>query len=147
MSDDLLAVYGTLRRRDLFRKAPRVTPQLKFVGSGLIRGLLFWQRGFPGLKPGPGVVKVELFEVNEPSVWRELDPYEGFNPDNLSSSMFVRRRVRILRPGVLAWVYFLNPAIPIGCRLDRTENESGNRMKRLSWTIPKRTPSVRSVGS
>src|SRR5690349_19335874 len=93
---DLLAVYGTLRRRSIFLKLPRVVSRLRFFGYGTVRGDLFWQRSYPALIQGNGVVKVELFRVIDQSVWRDLDWYEGFDPSNLRASLFTRRHVPIL---------------------------------------------------
>ena len=83
---DLLAVYGTLRRRSIFPKLPETVPQLYFVGYGQVRGRLFWQRTFPALMRGPGIVGVELFEILDAKVWCDLDSYEGFDPANPKAS-------------------------------------------------------------
>jgi gamma-glutamylcyclotransferase (GGCT)/AIG2-like uncharacterized protein YtfP len=86
MVPDLLAVYGTLRRRDLWRKLPGVVPKLHFLGPGLIRGRLFWQGRFPALVREYGIANVEVYRVMDPSVWRDLDADEGFGPDTPASA-------------------------------------------------------------
>jgi gamma-glutamylcyclotransferase (GGCT)/AIG2-like uncharacterized protein YtfP len=111
---DLLAVYGTLRRRSIFSKLPETVPQLYFVGYGQIRGRLFWQRTFPALMQGRGIVGVELFEILDAKVWCDLDSYEGFDPANSRASLFIRRQVLLSTPRRRAWVYFLNRDIPPG---------------------------------
>jgi gamma-glutamylcyclotransferase (GGCT)/AIG2-like uncharacterized protein YtfP len=111
---DLLAVYGTLRRRSIFPKLPKAAPQLYFVGYGQVRGRLFWQRTFPALMQGPGIVGVELFEILDANVWFDLDSYEGFDPANSRASLFIRRQVLLSTPRRQAWVYFLNRDIPLG---------------------------------
>lgn len=113
VSRDLLAVYGTLRRRSIFQKMPLVVARLRFVGYGQIRGQLFWQRTFPALIQGPGIVAVELFEITEAKVWCDLDSYEGFDPANSRASLFIRRRVLLSNPRLWAWAYFLNRDIPV----------------------------------
>jgi gamma-glutamylcyclotransferase (GGCT)/AIG2-like uncharacterized protein YtfP len=114
VSRDFLAVYGTLRRRSIFPKLPKAVPHLRFVGYGQVRGRLFWQRTFPALIHGPGIVGVELFEILDANVWCDLDPYEGFDPANSRASLFIRRQVLLLNPRLWAWAYFLNRDIPLG---------------------------------
>jgi gamma-glutamylcyclotransferase (GGCT)/AIG2-like uncharacterized protein YtfP len=115
---DLLAVYGTLRQRSIFQKLPVAVSRLHVVGRGLIRGRLFLQGKFPGLIENRGVAHVELFQVVDQSVWFDLDLYEGFDSNNLRSSLFIRRQVRLLNPRLIAWAYFLNRNIPLGLRID-----------------------------
>ena len=114
VSCDLLAVYGTLRRRSIFPKLPLAVPRLYFVGYGQIRGRLFWQRSFPALIQGPGIVGAELFHILDAKVWCDLDSYEGFDPANSRASLFIRRQVLLSTPRRWAWVYFLNRDIPVG---------------------------------
>jgi gamma-glutamylcyclotransferase (GGCT)/AIG2-like uncharacterized protein YtfP len=111
---DLLAVYGTLRRRSIFQKLPVAASRLQYFGCGLIRGRLFWQRTYPALIQGHGIVQVELFRVVDPGVLHELDRYEGFEPTDPRASLFTRRQVFLLNPRIRAWTYFLGPQIPRG---------------------------------
>ena len=111
---NLLAVYGTLRRRSIFDKLPIAISRLQFVSSGLLSGRLLWQRTYPALIRGGGIVEVEIFRVVDSGVWRHLDLYEGFEPINPPASLFIRRQVLLLNPQVRVWVYFLNPQIPRG---------------------------------
>src|SRR6266481_1043230 len=117
---DFLAVYGTLRRRSIFNRLPLAVSRLHFVGYGRIRGRLFWQRAFPALVQDRGIVEVELFQIVDPSVWGDLDLYEGFDPINLGASLFIRRQVLLLNARRRAWVYFLNQQIPLGVPIERT---------------------------
>ena len=105
---DLVAVYGTLRRRSLFQKLPQIIPELRFFGYGLIKGRIFWLGRFPGLILVNGVVQVEVYCITAASVWHELDQYEGFDPENCLSSLFLRQKVRLLHSGRLVWLYVLN---------------------------------------
>jgi gamma-glutamylcyclotransferase (GGCT)/AIG2-like uncharacterized protein YtfP len=114
---DLLAVYGTLRRRSIFPKLPGAVPRLYFVGYGRIRGRLFWQRTFPALIEDRGIARVELVRIDDPKVWPYLDSYEGFDPTNLQCSLFIRKKVLLLNPQLIAWAYFLNQGIPRGSLL------------------------------
>ena len=114
---DLLAVYGTLRRRSIFQKLPVAVSRLHVVGCGLIRGRLLWQRTFPALIQDRGVARVELLRIRDPKVWPDLDFYEGFAPTNLQCSLFIRKKVLLLNPRLIVWTYFLNQGIPRGSLL------------------------------
>ena len=111
---ELLAVYGTLRRRSIFHKLPVAAARLQFFSCGLIGGRLFWQRTYPALIQDRGIAQVELFRIVDPTVLNDLDRYEGFDPSNLRASLFVRNQILLLNPSVQAWVYFLNRQIPRG---------------------------------
>src|ERR1700678_2499926 len=94
----LLAVYGTLRRRSVFQRLPLAVSRLQFLGCGLIRGRLFWQRTYPALIQEHGIAQVELFHIVDASNWDELDLYVGFDPSNLAASLLIRRQVSSLEP-------------------------------------------------
>jgi gamma-glutamylcyclotransferase (GGCT)/AIG2-like uncharacterized protein YtfP len=111
---ELLAVYGTLRRRSIFPKLPVAASRLQFFSYGLIGGRLFWQRSYPALIQDRGIAHVELFRIVDPNVLGALDRYEGFDLRNLRASLFVRAQVLLLNPQVRAWTYFLNLKIPRG---------------------------------
>jgi gamma-glutamylcyclotransferase (GGCT)/AIG2-like uncharacterized protein YtfP len=111
---ELLAVYGTLRRRSIFHKLPAAAARLQFFSCGLIRGRLFWQRSYPALIQDRGIAQVELFRIVDPNVLGDLDRYEGFDPSNLKASLFVRHQVQLLKPRFWVWAYFLNRNIPLG---------------------------------
>jgi gamma-glutamylcyclotransferase (GGCT)/AIG2-like uncharacterized protein YtfP len=111
---EVLAVYGTLRRRSVFHKLPVAASRLQFISYGLIRGRVFWQRTYPALIEDRGIAQVELFRIVDPNVLGDLDRYEGFDSTNLRASLFVRTQVLLLNPQVRAWVYFLNLQIARG---------------------------------
>ena len=119
---ELLAVYGTLRRRSIFHKLPVAAARLQFFSCGLIGGRLFWQRTYPALIQDRGIAQIELFRIVDPTVLNDLDRYEGFDPSNLRASLFVRNQILLLNPSVQAWVYFLNRQIPRGTQPRDIEN-------------------------
>src|ERR1700739_4548036 len=106
---EFLGVYGTLRRRSLFQRGPRISAKLRFFGSGQIRGKLFWQGNFPAAVPGCGIIPVEVFQILDSTVWNDLDRYEGCGSTHEPSSLFYRQKVRLLRPPLIVWIYFLGP--------------------------------------
>ena len=116
---ELLAAYGTLRRRSQFQRCSLIGPTLRFLGTGWLRGRLFWQKGYPAAVPGFGTIPVEIFLVADATIWVDLDRYEGCDLAHEANSLFYRQRVRLLSPSVIVWAYFLghrqlrgNPVIP-----------------------------------
>jgi gamma-glutamylcyclotransferase (GGCT)/AIG2-like uncharacterized protein YtfP len=107
LNGELLAVYGTLRRRSLFQRGPLISQKLGFLCSGHLRGKLFWQKNFPAAVEGYGVIPVEIFRILDPAVWEHLDQYEGCDMMHEPGSLFYRKKVRLLRPSLVAWVYLL----------------------------------------
>jgi gamma-glutamylcyclotransferase (GGCT)/AIG2-like uncharacterized protein YtfP len=107
-----LACYGTLRRQSLYARANHaVAGRLQFWGYGLVHGRLHWQRSYPALVGGPGLVRVEIYRVSDPAVFVWLDEYEGYVPDRPARSLFLRRLTPLYRPRLRAWVYHLNHSL------------------------------------
>jgi gamma-glutamylcyclotransferase (GGCT)/AIG2-like uncharacterized protein YtfP len=126
----LIAVYGTLRSdvapqiRDpnLKEQSKRVRQRLgKLVGQCRIRGRLMDLGEYPGLVlADDGSVRAELYELpfggagsqalrDFRSAIAAIDAFEGFNPDDLAASEYVRRYVQLEHPeNEAAWVYVLN---------------------------------------
>ena len=109
-----LAVYGSLRRRSLAKQGFLVLRNLQFHGHGLLRGLLFFQNGYPGVVERRGLVRVEIYRVLSETVWEILDHYEGYRSSLGVRSLFYRKEVTLLRPQLRASVYFLGREIPRG---------------------------------
>ena len=53
------------------------------------------------------MIPVEVFLILDPSVWNDLDGYEGCDLSREPSSLFYRQKVRLLRPSLIVWIYFL----------------------------------------
>jgi gamma-glutamylcyclotransferase (GGCT)/AIG2-like uncharacterized protein YtfP len=113
-ADSYLAVYGSLRRRSLAKQGFSVLQKLQFRGHGILRGLLFIQKGYPGVVERPGLVRVEIYRVLSETVWETLDHYEGYHSSLGVRSFFYRKEVTLLRPQLRASVYFLGREIPRG---------------------------------
>ena len=107
LKDEFLGVYGTLRRRSLFRRGASIAAKLRFFCFGHLRGKLFCQGSYPGAIEDSGIIPVEVFRVLDPAVWDDLDRYEGCDVAHEPSSLFYRQKVRLLRPSLVVWVYFL----------------------------------------
>jgi gamma-glutamylcyclotransferase (GGCT)/AIG2-like uncharacterized protein YtfP len=74
---------------------------------------LHWQRSYPALVGEPGLVRVEIYRVDDPAAFIWLDAYEGYAPDRPVRSLFLRRLTRLQRPRWWAWVYHLNDSLKL----------------------------------
>lgn len=100
-------VYGTLRRGDCRFEAPGFLEVL--YEEAYLPGYTLHDLGaFPGILPGPGVVRGEIHVYKDLAT---LDRIEGFNEKHPQRSLYLRRRVEVepLPSEVTdAWVYVLN---------------------------------------
>ncbi|MBW0000827.1 MAG: gamma-glutamylcyclotransferase [Verrucomicrobia bacterium] len=109
-----LACYGTLRRRSLYARTNHTaTGRLQFWGYGLVCGRLRWQRAYPALVSEPGLVRVEIYRINDPAAFTWLDAYEGYIPGRPARSLFLRRLTPLHHPRLRVWVYHLNTALKL----------------------------------
>ncbi len=108
--ENLLFVYGTLRRGGARPLARWFPGRVAWVGEGTVRGALLDLGGYPGwIEDGAGRVRGEVYRLLAPgAVPAALDAYEGCAPDSPPPHEYerVQRPVR-LRDGrsVRAWVY------------------------------------------
>jgi gamma-glutamylcyclotransferase (GGCT)/AIG2-like uncharacterized protein YtfP len=102
---DLLAVYGELLSAPDLRQGPQLESHCRLVGSCWIPGVLLDLGKYPGLVFGEGQVLGELWEIGDPTLFEELDEFEGYDPDREDDSQYVRRRMELIEPAGTAWVY------------------------------------------
>jgi gamma-glutamylcyclotransferase (GGCT)/AIG2-like uncharacterized protein YtfP len=115
MSNSLF-VYGTLLPGFTPVEMQSVMAQLAFVGDGFAPGRLYDLGAYPYAEFDEAcdskiIGKVFSFPDDESvktKLLGQLDEYEGYNPDEESQSLFIRRRktVTLLNSGpVECWVY------------------------------------------
>jgi gamma-glutamylcyclotransferase (GGCT)/AIG2-like uncharacterized protein YtfP len=105
---DFLAVYGELLSDPDVIQGPRIQARCELIGGCWIPGLLFDLGEYPGLVEGDGEVLGELYQVRDPTVFTELDYFQGYDVGDQANSEYVRRRVRLTEPPLTAWVYVYN---------------------------------------
>jgi gamma-glutamylcyclotransferase (GGCT)/AIG2-like uncharacterized protein YtfP len=110
-----LFAYGTLQRGLAPEYLLPVVSQLVAVGEGSVAGLLYDLGEYPGMvldgESGMKVFGTVFVLPDEDWILAALDGYEGFYPDSVESSLFVRE----LHPVELmdgrrldCWVYVYN---------------------------------------
>lgn len=91
--------YGTLRSGSA---TPEVAPLLersRIIGDGTIRGRLHQVGDYTGVIPddsSPTTIPGEVVELpDDPALLARLDAYEGFDPDDVAGSPYVRAEVTV----------------------------------------------------
>jgi len=115
MTDELLFVYGTLRRGVAGTMARLLGRHAEFVAEARFQGRLFLVRDYPGVvsSDDPAAqVKGDVYRLREPgSLLQRLDAYEECGPGFPAPTEYVREaRQVLLADGSRrsAWVYLYN---------------------------------------
>lgn len=85
-------VYGTLRRGEA-NDINRLLPGPRFVGNGVIMGVMYHLGDYPGVVLGPGGAVAGEVYVIEPALERVLDEIEGVSPQR--SNKYFKREARV----------------------------------------------------
>jgi len=114
MSDYLFA-YGTLQPGHVPEEIASAVAELRPLGKGSVRGILYDLGEYPGAVVDPssrGRIFGTVFRLSsDENVLRQLDKYEGFDPSTPDQSLFVRKLypVRLATGRVLpCWIYAYN---------------------------------------
>jgi gamma-glutamylcyclotransferase (GGCT)/AIG2-like uncharacterized protein YtfP len=114
MSDYLFA-YGTLQPGHVPEEIAHAAAELRPVGKGSMRGVLYDLGEYPGAvsdaSPAKRVFGTVFRLSDDQKLLRDLDDYEGFDPDAPEKSLFVRSLYPVrLASGrtIRCWVYFWN---------------------------------------
>lgn len=108
-----LAVYGSLRPPYATMDNLGLADTVEHLGPCEIPGVLLDFGDYPALIHGDGRVAGDLFSVS-PDALAVLDRFESYYPERAGVSMYVRERMRLLKPDVDAWVYIYqgDPSVP-----------------------------------
>jgi gamma-glutamylcyclotransferase (GGCT)/AIG2-like uncharacterized protein YtfP len=126
-----LATYGTLMRDFQAQEQLGIGDAITFVDRCRLPGVLFDLGSFPGALPPEDlpaelrasmpetpVVHGELYRLEDTDILSTLDHYEGYDPDQPATSLFVRRHISLIEPaGQAAWVYWYNGPVDADTRI------------------------------
>lgn len=106
---NIVAVYGTLREG---LGNHTLIADCKRIGLGWLTGFRMYNLGdLPAIiatHDDSGRIRVEWYDVSD-DILEELDGLEGFNPDSVNTSLFVRKRV--FSPYGRGWIYLYNRSL------------------------------------
>jgi gamma-glutamylcyclotransferase (GGCT)/AIG2-like uncharacterized protein YtfP len=111
-----LFVYGTLRRGFHHPAYQYIAKHLVELGEAQVKGKLYDLGEYPGAIPTSEnfFIKGELYELKEAGefewVIKQLDDYEGLNPEEGETFLYTRGPVQALynNQPVDAWMYWYN---------------------------------------
>ncbi len=109
-----LFTYGTLQPGRAPQEIAATVAQLRVVGTGRVRGVLYDCGEYPGAvldADAPEIVGTVVELPEDAPILRELDEYEEFDPRAPESSLFVREMHGVaLDSGdtLTCWIYLYN---------------------------------------
>jgi gamma-glutamylcyclotransferase (GGCT)/AIG2-like uncharacterized protein YtfP len=110
-----LFIYGTLLPERVPRGVSDAVQRLRYVGKASVQGRLYDLGEYPGAVLDTASrmrIVGRVFELPEGGdVLKSLDEYEGFDPQDRKSSLFVREQVKVtLEDGqkLPCWIYIYN---------------------------------------
>lgn len=114
MPDHLFA-YGTLQPGLAPEEIAETAAKLWPVGQGFVYGELIQLNGYPGVVPDLGsknrIAGTILELPSDENVLRQLDAYEGYDPQAPEASEFIRVRIVVELAGggtLECWMYRYN---------------------------------------
>jgi gamma-glutamylcyclotransferase (GGCT)/AIG2-like uncharacterized protein YtfP len=112
---EYLFLYGTLIPGRANDEMAELVWKLQRIGSAYVQGRLYDLGEYPGAildSSSDTTIRGEVFEVTgKQDILASLDSYEEFNPNDLESSLFVRRQSPVtLSDGrkLNCWLYVYN---------------------------------------
>lgn len=101
-----IVFYGTLKQNHRTPLHNTIDRYLEYIGPCTLAGNLYNCGRYPGLKPGKGEVRAELYKINNNKALKPLDEFEASDNDDPKLPGFSRKQVNLINPQIEAWVYF-----------------------------------------
>ncbi len=112
MNPDYIFVYGTLKKG--YRANYMIEKIARYVDKAKIHGIMYNLGSYPGiLENSNSFVYGEIYEIKDLDTLKEIDRYEGCDPND-PDSLFVRKRTIAFcddESQILAFVYFYNRVV------------------------------------
>ncbi len=112
---DYLFTYGTLHPGLAPSEIASAVQKLRPVGTGYVYGVLYDLGDYPGAVLDPASnqkISGTVFRLSEDEgILRQLDEYEGFDPDSPEQSLFLRTLHSVTLDGgetLPCWIYIYN---------------------------------------
>jgi gamma-glutamylcyclotransferase (GGCT)/AIG2-like uncharacterized protein YtfP len=112
--NDLVFVYGTLRKGERMSLDREFGDVAGFVGNDVINGRMYSLGAYPGVKDVPNefdhdlpCVYGEVYRIRDTSIIAILDAYEGYCEDSPTTGLYNRKVTETLK-GRKVWVYIFN---------------------------------------
>ncbi|MFK7935702.1 MAG: gamma-glutamylcyclotransferase [Saprospiraceae bacterium] len=98
-----LFVYGSLMLNIGSPMSNFLAQRAKFIGEGKVKGYLYDIGSYPGLvvdKQNGSLITGHVFELRHAEqVWKVLDDYEDYRPDEVEKSLYRRERALVMIAG------------------------------------------------
>lgn len=107
-TEDYIVFYGTLMRS--YDNLARLGAQnmVEYVSPCKVPGALVDLGDWPGAIHDSGAFVGELWKVRDYDLFRILDPFERYDPQQTATSHYERITMRLIHPEAIdAWVYYL----------------------------------------
>ena len=157
-----MVFYGSLRESILDPRAPSKEGLLHYIGPCKIRGILVDQGSYPGIlidKSSNNILHLkrrypisdyvedklvvgDVYRIISPRAFKIFDEWEEYDPENMHSSPYVRRLIRLSDPAIDAWIYEAQFVDDEYIRVDSGDWRTHCLSKGLEYTLdgPQITP-------
>jgi gamma-glutamylcyclotransferase (GGCT)/AIG2-like uncharacterized protein YtfP len=129
---EYIALYGSLMKTFNGVGQLGVEGKLKYVSKCEISGKIYDLGEYPGLVFGDGVVVGELYEICDLSVFKILDKFERYYPEDRGNSLFIRTCLKLENSEIDAWIYAYTNDISENKRVTSGDWEAYSEEHKLS---------------
>jgi gamma-glutamylcyclotransferase (GGCT)/AIG2-like uncharacterized protein YtfP len=102
---DLIVFYGSLRPPYKTRHHIGIDHMVEHIGQARFLGALHDLGAYPAYVRGDHEVVGDLYRLIDDRLATVLDPFEGYDPNDLAASHYTREQIRLVDPPVSAWIY------------------------------------------
>ncbi|MEM7510136.1 MAG: gamma-glutamylcyclotransferase family protein [Bacteroidota bacterium] len=119
-TNDLIFVYGTLRKGFAHPMADMLASRARYMGEGITSGRLFDLGPYPAAifsEESTYIVKGDVYKIKSPQhLLPLLDDYEGYGEDDLENSLYKRVLIKVFckEDELEVWGYTYLPTPPTG---------------------------------
>jgi len=128
-----LFAYGTLQPGQGPPKVAHAAGRLRLIGPGFVRGRLYRMGKYPAavLSNKGSLIHGQVFQLaDDPEILARLDEYEGLNPHDPESSLFIRQEWPVVlekgKRKATCWIYTYNRHPGAAPRVARTRSSKGD---------------------